>query len=283
MPGATDGTPDKTTGYLVSDLVGMALRQIGVGAMGTTASGPDIADGVMHLNMMLGQWQRRRWLVPNLIDLFCPSSGASVYSVGPGGDFDMASRPAQVMAAYARLLTAGTTASHDGDFSSVDFNGGDFDTDSDGLSEGNPIDYPLTPIPSYEDYASLSLKGLKTWPNYYYYNPAFPSGEFRPWPIPQGGVWEFHIIVPEVLPTTLKATDAINLPPEYWDAVMWSLAARMAPSYGQEASPTVVAAAKAALSTIRAANMQVPMLGVPAILTPLNNPFYWPGLEIQKL
>lgn len=30
-----DGTPDKTTGYLVSDLVGMALRQIGVGAMGT--------------------------------------------------------------------------------------------------------------------------------------------------------------------------------------------------------------------------------------------------------
>lgn len=64
---------------------------------------------------------------------------------------------------------------------------------------------------------------------------------------------------------------------------MWSLAARMAPSYGQEASPTVIAAAKAALSTIRSANMQVPTLGMPAILTPLSNPFYWPGLEIQKL
>ncbi|MGO2958684.1 MAG: hypothetical protein ACTIDN_06555 [Acetobacter sp.] len=192
-------------------------------------------------------------------------------------------RPTQVVAAYARLLTGGTSASQDGDFSGMDFNGGDFDTGSDGLSTGNPIDYSLTPIPSYEDYAGISLKGLKTWPSCFYYNPAFPQGEFRPWPIPQAGAWEFHIIVPEVLPTTLKATDAINLPPEYWDAVMWSVAARIAPSYGQEASPTVVASAKAALATIRSANLQVPTLGVPAILTPLNNPFYWPGLEAQKL
>lgn len=194
----------------------------------------------------------------------------------------MATRPAQVMAAYARLLI-GAQASSDGDFSGTDFNGADFDTGSDGLATGNPIDYPLAAIPSYEDYASLSLKGLKTWPNYFYYNPAFPSGEFRPWPIPPADVWEFHLIVPEVLSTNLKETDNINLPPEYWDAIMWTLAARMAPSYGQEASPTVVAAAKAALSTIRAANMQVPTLGMPAILTPLSNPFYWPGLEIQKL
>lgn len=282
MAGATDGTPDKTTGYTVSDLVGMALRQIGIGAMGTSPNPPDVADGVMHLNMMLGQWQRRRWLVPNLVDKFCLSTGASVYSVGPGGDIDMDTRPAQVMAAYARLLI-GAQASSDGDFSGTDFNGADFDTGSDGLATGNPIDYPLAAIPSYEDYAALSLKGLKTWPNYFYYNPAFPSGEFRPWPIPPADVWEFHLIVPEVLSTNLKETDNINLPPEYWDAIMWTLAARMAPSYGQEASPTVVAAAKSALSTIRAANMQVPTLGMPAILTPLSNPFYWPGLEIQKL
>lgn len=282
MAGATDGTSDKNTVYTVSDLVSLALRQIGVGAMGTTASGPDISDGVMHLNMMLGQWQRKRWLIPNLVDKFCVSTGKSVYYVGPGGDFDMPVRPAQVMAAYARLLIGAQTSSA-GDFSERDFDSSDFDTGSDGLATGNPIDYPLAAIPSYEDYASLSLKGLKTWPNYFYYNPAFPLGEFRPWPIPPADVWEFHLIVPEVLSTRLKETESINLPPEYWDAIMWSLAARMAPSYGQEASPTVVSAAKAALSTIRSANMQIPTLGMPAILTPLSNPFYWPGLEIQKL
>ncbi|GBR55603.1 hypothetical protein AA106555_2060 [Neokomagataea thailandica NBRC 106555] len=64
---------------------------------------------------------------------------------------------------------------------------------------------------------------------------------------------------------------------------MWSLAARLAPSYGQEASATVTALAKASLSTIRAANSQTPTLSMPSILTPFNNAFYWPGLEIQKL
>jgi len=276
------GTPNATTGYTVSDLVGLALRQIGIGAMGTQPSAADLSDGVMHLNMMLAQWQRRRWLVPNLVDKFCVSSGASVYAVGPGGDFDMPVRPAQVLSAYARLLV-GAQASQDGDFSGVDFSSSDFDTGSDGLSTGNPVDYPLTAIPSYEDYASLGLKGLKTWPNYFFYNPAFPDGEFRPWPIPPAQMWELHIIVAEPLPTTLKATDAINLPPEYWDAIMWTLAERMAPSYGQEASATVSAKARGALATIRSANVQIPTLGMPAILNPISSPFYWPGLEIQKL
>lgn len=283
MAGATDGTPDTTTGYVVSDLVGMALRQLGVGAMGTTASPADIADGVMHLNMMLAQWQRKRWLVPNLVDEACMSTGSSVYYIGPGADIDVAVRPAQVVSAYARLLN-GAPAQADGDFASPDFTSGDFSTRNTGVDgPGYPIDYTLTPIPSYENYASLGLKALKTWPNYYHYNPAFPLGEFRPWPIPQEGVWELHVLYAQPLPAALAADMPINLPPEYWDAIMWSLAARMAPSYGQEASPTVLSAAKAALSTIRSANQQIPILGMPAVLTPIGNPFYWPGLEIQKI
>ena len=180
-------------------------------------------------------------------------------------------------------LPGGAQACQVGDFSGVDFSSSAFDTGSDGLSTGNPVDYPLTAIPSYEDYASLGLKGLKTWPNYFFYNPAFPDGEFRPWPIPPAQMWELHIIVAEPLPITLKATDAINLPPEYWDAIMWMLAARLGPSYGQPPNEVVVAQARAALATIRTANMQMPILGMPTILSPINNPFYWPGLEAQKL
>ncbi|WP_215750427.1 MULTISPECIES: hypothetical protein [unclassified Gluconobacter] len=52
---------------------------------------------------------------------------------------------------------------------------------------------------------------------------------------------------------------------------------------GQEASPTVATFAHAAVNTIRTANFHAPTLGVPAILTPVNSPFYWPGLEIQRL
>ncbi|KAB8122449.1 hypothetical protein D3W54_14760 [Komagataeibacter medellinensis] len=261
----------------------MALRQIGVGAMGTTPSQPDIDDGTRHLNMMLAQWQRRRWLVPNLVDLFCISTGASRYNVGPGQAFDMAVRPDKIEAAYARLLNNGGSPSAVGEFDDSDFSS-DFYLGSDGLSGGQgPIDYPLTIIQSYEDYAGIGLKGLRTWPNYAYYEPSYPIGRFMPWPIPPAGMWEFHILVKQPLPVNLGGDEAINLPPEYWDAIMWCLAARMAPSYGQEASPTVVACAKAAMNTIRTSNTQIPTLGMPAILTPSGGGFWWPGLEIQKL
>lgn len=176
MAGAADETPGKDTGYTVSDLVNMALRQIGVGAMGTTASAPDIADGVMHLNMMLAQWQRKRWLVPNLVDEAFLSTGASVYYIGPGGSVDVSVRPAQVLSAYARLLN-GALQQADGDFSGADFVPDDFSVPNTGIDgPGYPIDYSLTPIPSYEDYAALGLKALRTWPSYYHYNPAFPLG-----------------------------------------------------------------------------------------------------------
>ncbi|GAJ29731.1 hypothetical protein [Acidomonas methanolica] len=308
MSGSISGAPDPVQGYRVTDLVNMALRQIGVGAMGTTANHADLFDGVMQINMLLAQWQRKRWLVPNLVDRTCQADGQSVYYVGPGCDFNAPVRPAQIEAAYARLLPGGTyTVAGDfaaGDFPAVDYLVGrvvpaggaylgdfspaffstDFDIGSDGLDQGlQPIDYPLTLIPSYEDYVNLGLKALSTWPSMAHYNPAYPAGELRPWPIPGAGRWELHILYHEPLAANLTIASVVNLPPEYWDAIMWTLAARLAPSYGQEASPTVVACAKAALSTIRNANVQVPTLGMPAVLTPLNNPFYWPGLERQRL
>lgn len=279
-------TVNSTTGsgsYLVSDLVGLSLRQIGVGAMGTAPSAADLSDGVMHLNMMLAQWQRKRWVVPNLVDEAFLSTGSSVYYVGPGGDLNIPLRPAQIKAAYARLLNGAPQATQ-GDFASTDFSESDFDTGTTGIDSGvQPIDYPLEQIASYEDYSGLGIKALRSWPNYFFYNPAFPLGEFRPWPIPSASIWELHLVYAAPLPSSLKVTDPIALPPEYWDAIMWTLAARLAPSYGQEPSPSVVALAKAALTTIRAANTQIPTLGMPAVLTPINNPFYWPGLETQRL
>lgn len=281
MPAAINGTPDATTGYLVSDLISLALRQIGIGAMGTGPSAVDVADGVMHLNLLLAQWQRRGWLVPNLTDVFCASTGASIYFVGPGGDIDVPVRPARIMGAFARLASIGGSATG-GDFSAANFSA-DFLAPNDGLSSASPIDYSLTEIPSYQDYAAIGLKGLKTWPSAYFYNPAFPLGEFRPWPIPAAGVWQLHLLIAQPLPSRLGTDSPLNLPPEYWDALVWTLAVRLAPSYGQEASPTAVANARAALTTIRTANLRVPTLGTPAALSSARNPFYWPGLEAQKL
>ncbi|WP_406586398.1 hypothetical protein [Asaia lannensis] len=246
----------------------MALLQIGVGAMGTGASAADIASGVMHLNMMLAKWQQQKFIVPNLVDMPLMSTGASVYYLGPGGDFDVSNRPSRLDGAYARLATGvGFQQTQTGDFSDVNFSSTDFDTGTDGLqspSTGGPLDFPLKIISSYEEYAAIGLKGLRTWPNAVYYNPAYPLGELRFFPIPQSGVWELHIITRASLPAALTPESAIDLPTEYWDALMWNLAVRIAPSYGQDASPVAQSMARSALTTLRSVNQQIPRVQMPA-------------------
>ncbi len=245
----------------------MALLQIGVGAVGTTANPQDIASGVMHLNMILAKWQQQKFIVPNLVDLPVTSTGASIYYLGPGGDFSVANRPGRIEAAYARLTTSGGfQPSEVGDFSDADF-GDEFGQQKDGLegrSNAGPLDFPLAIITSYEEYAAIRLKGLRTWPSAVYYSPSYPLGELRFFPIPQASMWELHILVREQLPAGLGPDSEINLPHEYWDLIMWSLAARLAPSYGQEASPTVIAMAKAAFSQLRAENQQIPRVQMPS-------------------
>jgi hypothetical protein len=250
-----------TVTYAVQDLVALALRQIGVGAQGTTPAAPDIADGVMHLNMMLAQWQRRRWLVPALVELIGQANGLTDMFVGPGKDFDTPNRPDQIEAAFARYLGGGLTPA---DFSSVDFNT-DFLINN--LDEQTlAIDYPLSIIQSREDYSAIGVKNLRTFPSAVFYSPEWPAGRLNIWPIPQKGLWEIHLVAKMALPANLQAASAIVLPPEYWDAIMWNLAARLAPSYGQAADESVVALARSSLQTIRTANLQVPSLGLPADL-----------------
>jgi len=267
MSESSTGAPETNTGYLVSDLVGLALEQLGVGVGGQNADPQGMNSGVMHLNMMLAQWQRRRWLVPNLVDTFCMSTGASSYTVGDGQQFDIAGRPDRIQAAYARLATsAGFSPSTEGDFNAGDFTE-DFQLGSDGLDANQyagPLDYPLGIIESYEDYSAIGLKGLRTWPSRVFYQPSFPVGKLYFWPIPQSGNWELHVVTKEVLPNNLIASSAINLPPEYWDAIMWCLAERLAPSYGQSGSPIITAMARTAMQTIKLANRAPLALEMPS-------------------
>ncbi|WP_215767531.1 hypothetical protein [Gluconobacter cerinus] len=84
------------------------------------------------------------------------------------------------------------------------------------------------------------------------------------------------------LPSNLKASDPINLSPEYCDAIMWCLAARLAfiqvGGISHDCDPHEIVS-----EHIWAFNTQIPTFGMLAILTPISNPFYRPGLEIQKL
>ena len=194
-----------------------------------------MSDGLVVLAAMLADWQRHRWLVWSDADTPLVSTGAASYTVGPGGDFAIA-RPDKLEAAYVRLLSSGPPY----------------------------IDAGLGIIEAREDWSQISLKGLATFPSAVFYDSAWPAGVLHVWPIPAASLYEIHIVTKTTLPVYASLTSPLNLPPEYTEALIYSLAVRLAMNYGQQPQPAMVNAARAALNTIRMANTQISQLGMPA-------------------
>jgi hypothetical protein len=220
------------------DLVTFCLRASGLNGVGQTPSSEDANTGLQLLNSMLATWQRRRWLVWSLVDTALMSTGAASYSVGissPASNFAIA-RPDRIEAAYARLLPGSGALS---------------------------VDYPLGLIPSAQDYAAITMKGLTTFPGAVYYEPAFPVGLLHFWPISPAGQFELHILTKATLPQLTHLTDLVSVPPEYMEALIWSLCVRLAMAYGLDPKPSHVGAMRAAMSTIRIANAAPRALALP--------------------
>lgn len=223
---------------LASDLISLALTDSGVLGVGQTAQTQDLNDALRRLNMMLGQWTQRRWLVYHLVDTSKVCTGAQSYTVGTGGDFNI-TRPAAIEGAYIRQVAPASPT---------------------------PVDYWLGQIMSREDYSQLALKSLAASPpDRFFYDSDFPNGRIYPWPIPSSS-WELHILTRAVLQQFAALTDTVNLPPEYEEAIYTNLMVRLRAAYQFKADPVMVGLAKAALNTVRRANFQIGALGLPATL-----------------
>jgi hypothetical protein len=218
------------------DLITLALKASGIVGVGQVAQAEDATDAFTLLNMMLGQWNRRRWLVFHLKDASAVSTGAASYTIGAGGDFDVP-RPDRIESAYLRLLNN---------------------------SGPNQPDYQLALLPSMEDYSRITLKGMMGYPSYAFLDSDYPLGTLHFWPVPTAGIYELHVLVKAELPGFSDLSDDVNLPPEYQEAIMYNLAARLRPHYQLPPDPSVVALAKSSLNTVRISNAQVATLLMPA-------------------
>lgn len=148
------------------DFVTLALKEAGVLGIGQTPNAEDINDGFTLLHRMLAQWQKLRWLVPNLIDVSAVGNSLKSNLIGPGQHYNTL-RPDKIQAAYFKQLTG---------------------------DAANNVSYPLRPIYSYEDYSRIALKELNTWPSFFFYDGAYPYGNVFIWPIPTSQ-YEIHLIV----------------------------------------------------------------------------------------
>lgn len=260
--------PSRTT---ATDICTAALKDCGAFGVGQTPLAEDISDAKARLQWMVQQWERKRWFIYHLVDYSCVAQpdpgnqyqGKQAYTVGPGGDFNtdinhrpwteeynpnfgpayqVSARPNRIESAFLRQLTQ---------------------------SQPNQIDYPLTQIFSREDYNRIALKGLSSFPGYFFYDSDWELGLLYPWPIPQAHIYEIHITAREQLPVMFtQAAMLLDIPYEYYNAMVLQLAVRLRPKYGilAQQGDTLASQAKDVLNTLRKANYQIARLQVPGDL-----------------
>lgn len=226
------------TNSTFGDIIEAALRNTGITGLGQTPSSEDMNQGCAALNDMIAQWQQRRYLVYRLVEQSVPCNGAQFYTVGPGGDISVIERPAGINAAFARQLIN---------------------------DNPNQIDYPVTVLPSRETYSQIAMKSLQSFPQWCWYDADTPLAKLYVYPV-ISNQFELHVIFRQQLQTALALTDAITLPAEYREALVYNLCIRLSANYGIPLNPVIAGLAKAALETMRSVNAQIPTMGMPLIL-----------------
>jgi hypothetical protein len=210
-----------TTAY---DIIHGALRKIGAIAVGETLSADDSTTGLEQLNAMLDLWSTEHLAVFNNNEYVLQlQAGKSTYTVGTGGDFNIA-RPLRLSGAYTRLQPAGTT-----------------------------VDYPCAEV----DFTRYSRIGIKNqpgpWPKVMYFNTSYPLAELIFWPVPSQNA-EFHLWADMVFSQFANLTDAVTLPQGYMLALQTNLAVLLAPEYGTAPAPELAEQARATKKAIKALN-----------------------------
>ena len=233
-------------------LIENALVDAGIVGIDEAIEQPVINRAFTQVNWLLAQWARKRWLCYQLKEYAVTSNGSASYSVGLGQDIDINPRPDRLEYAFLRFLQ-GT------------------------VSPGTPVDIPLSVISSHEDYSRITVKFIGTIPWRIFYDPNWPIGSLRPWPIPQASLYQIHAGFKVVLPRFQSLQQKINFPPEYEVALNWCLARRLRASYQMPADPTIDSLARDALNAIRLAGTAVSTLQMPRSLRMRNRAYDFRG------
>lgn len=219
------------------DIIKTSLKAAGALGIGQDPLAEDVNDALYQLNTMISGWRAsKRYLIYQLADLVAISTGATQYTVGPGGAFDVDIRPTKLEAAFVRQIN---------------------------VPQPNSPDYPLQVIESREDYSLITVKQQTSFPAFIFLETSWPLGIVHPWPLPLANIYELHLIVRKLLPSFPTLGTVINLPDGYEDAIQFNLAVRLAAIYKMPLDPRVDALAKAGLNTLRVGNAQVARLQMP--------------------
>ena len=202
-------------------IIKKALQKIGALTKNESPSADEANDGFDALNALIGSWSNdslsiyaRGWETFSL-------TGASSYTIGPGGNFDT-SRPTNIVEAYVRSGT---------------------------------IDYQLTIIDD-SSYNSISFKSLLSIPQFLNYDNSYPLGIIRLYPIDSAS-YSLFLLTEKALTEFATLDTELSMPPGTERALIYNLGIDLSPEYSQPISQEHAKTAMESLGLIRTKVAQV--------------------------
>lgn len=214
----------------ISELVREILKTSGVVGVGQTPLAEDSNTALFHLNLLINETNENRLELYGLQNVTLTGTGATSYSVGSGQTVNV-ERPSKIESAFRRQISP-------------------------------QVDTPIDVLRSQEDYNAIALKSMGTVPQCVFYDPTFPNGTLYVWPAPSS---QYQVILSVLRRITQFATlnDVINLPPVYFNALFWCGTQSVRTAYRRPLDQGIERSAKRARSSLRKANMQIPIAKLP--------------------
>lgn len=198
-----------------SDIISDAFLAAGIGDQYNALDATTVALGQRVLNRMLDSWSNENLIVYNIAqDSFAMTPGQAQYSTSL-----LTTRPMEVDYVFVRQ---------------------------------NNVDYQVDLIGDI-DYANIAYKVTSGLPDQCYYNSGYPNGTFNFFPTPSTPYTAFvGYRAPLQQFTTL--TTVLSLPPGYERALVYNLAAELAPAFGTQAAPSALQIADESKHAIKVPN-----------------------------
>jgi hypothetical protein len=214
------------------DLILDALIEIGAVSPEEELDTSDAAPGLRKLQRLIDQWNARRINVYNVgFQTYQLVANKAPHSIGPSNaDFIVAQRPIKIVAANIVLTGVNPTV--------------------------------RAPVAIRDDawWAANRVRDVATSiPTDLYYSPDVPNGTLNFWPVPNVAQ-QVELETWTLLTQVATVNDPLALPPAYWDALVYSLAVSLAPSYEKAPSPALLALRAEAMKAIQGNNAGSPRI-----------------------
>jgi hypothetical protein len=207
-------------------IIKAAMRVLNILASGETPEPDEATDFLAVLNGMVDTWAIERLMVFTIQrQVVTPLTNKQVYTLGPGGDFNLP-RPPQLPRIGVIILN----------------------------NPDQPLELPMSML-SDAGWQGIPVKGItSTYPTKCWDDLGFPLRSLSMWPIPTSQV-QYALYTWTAIQTFQDLGTIYSFPPGYIAAMKYNLAARISLEFGMQQPPaTVVALAQETKARIMSVN-----------------------------